>query len=129
MRKSNSKKKIVAPSAAQYNFPQRHSPQAYEVKKSLSKSNLRVSPSAYSQKLKLKKSPSLDHNTPLALPSTKLVTNNSKKNGIITMSHRANQDNSMARNSKTIVTMSSRNGLKSGTFRIKSGRRRSSALS
>ena len=26
MRKSNSKKKIIAPNAAQYNFPQRHSP-------------------------------------------------------------------------------------------------------
>ena len=46
------------------------------------------------------------------------------------MSHRANLDASMARNSnRGIVTMSERNGLQSGTIRMRSGRRRSSAMS
>ena len=46
------------------------------------------------------------------------------------MSHRANLSMSIARNSnRGIVTIASRNDLKSGTIRVKSGRRRSSALS
>lgn len=46
------------------------------------------------------------------------------------MSHRANLSMSIARNSnRGIVTIASRTDLKSGTIRVKSGRRRSSALS
>ena len=105
-------------------YKQRTSPLAFQVKKSLSKKNLRMSPSATSNLQKMHKSPSLDHHetTPGRLRGS--------KNGIITLSHRANLNFSVARNSnRGIVTMSSRNGLKSGTVRVKSGRRRGSAMS
>ena len=89
-------------------YQQRHSPLAYQVRKSHSKGNLRMSPASTH---KMIKSPSFD-NAPHfgASPSRKSLKNN--KNGVITMSHRANLDASIARNSnRGIVTMSERNGL------------------
>ena len=99
---------------------QRHSPLAFQVKKSLSKNNLLTSPSA-----RVMKSPSVDSRSPLS-GNTKALAHN-RQNQTITMSHRANLNMSIGRTSnRGIVTMSSGNRLKSGTIRIKSGRRRSS---
>ena len=108
----------------------RHSPLAYQVRKSHSKgSNLRISPSNTHPDKMMVKSPSFD-NAPRFGVSASRRSLKGGKNGIITMSHRANLDGSMARNSnRGIVTMSARQGLKSGTVRVRSGRRRSSAMS
>ena len=104
-----------------------HSPLAFQVKKSMSKKNImRVSPSADSYQMQLSKSPSFDTRNHLKQTSSRKSL---KNRGVITMSHRANLNASLARNSnRGIVTMSSRNE-RSGTLRIKSGRRRGSALS
>ena len=108
----------------------RHSPLAYQVHKSHSKgSNLRISPSSTHPDKMMVKSPSFDHAPRFGVSASRRSLKGGK-NGIITMSHRANLDGSMARNSnRGIVTMSDRQGLKSGTVRIRSGRRRSSAMS
>ena len=111
------------------NFHQRHSPLAFQVKKSLSKKNLQtqVTPTGSSKKFMLDKSPSLDEQTS-SMHNKKSLRNS--KNGPIAMSHRANLSMSIARNSnRGIVTIASRNNLNSGTNRVKSGRRRHSALS
>ena len=122
--KRESKKASIANKTYQHG----HSPLAFQVKKSLSKKNmLRVSPSADSYNVKrLSKSPSYDGHASLPKNSSRKSL---KNKGIITMSHRANLNASHARQSnRGIVTMSSRND-RSGTLRVKSGRRRGSALS
>ena len=94
----------------------------------MSKKNImRVSPSADSYQMQLSKSPSFDaRNASFKQTSSRKSL---KNRGVITMSHRANLNASLVRNSnRGIVTMSSRND-RSGTLRVKSGRRRGSALS
>ena len=104
-----------------------HSPLAFQVKKSMSKKNImRVSPSADSYQLQLSRSPSFDNRNQMKATSSRKSL---KNRGIVTMSHRAMMNASLVRNSnRGIVTMQSRNE-GSGTFRVKSGRRRGSALS
>ena len=76
--------------------------------------------------MKLSKSPSYDGSARMGKTSSRRSL---KNKNVVMMSHRANLNASNARQSnRNIVTMSSRND-RSGTIRVKSGRRRSSALS
>ena len=103
-------------------MPSNHSPLAFQARKSLSKKVLsRNSPTVSATKLKLAKSPSMQ--SPIGASSRRSALKNSRTNHA-TLSHRANLNISMARNSnRGIVTMSSPHGLKSGTLRVRSGRR------
>lgn len=104
-------------------FNARPSPLNFQVKKSFSKKHLRMSPSASSSKMRMNKSPSLDH--PQHASSTNRGLRGTR-NGIVTSSHQTNLNASMVHQSnRGIITMSSRNGLRSGTVRVKSGRKRS----
>ena len=130
--KSSARKKFMAKkhsnpgSNLHQNFQPRHSPLAFQVKKTLSKKNLmtNVTPTGLSQKFMLEKSPSLDEHA----HSRSKNRLRSSKDAPIAMSHRANLSMSIARKSnRGIVTIASRKELP--TDRVKSGRRRSSALS
>ena len=88
----------------------------------MSKKNLRGSPSGNSSKIKMIRSPSFDQQRQEIVPRGLRAS----RNGIVTLSHQANLNQSMVHHSnRGIVTMSSRNGLRSGTVRVKSGRKRS----
>ena len=76
------------------------------------------------------KSPSFDQKMPHQASMARTRGPRNSNGGLLTMSHRANLDMSAARTSnRGIVTMQSHNGLQSGNLRVRSGRRRSSALS